>query len=231
MTSSPETAPIPLRLADRIFLAAHAGDQRLSPTVDPSLVALGCAGGLLAELILDEEITVTPTVRASGPGRCPDYLSWVVLREIRQEQGLDLRTWLEYLAQTATEKVRARLTIIDVLREVSVSTGWRSGPATAWRVTEDGPPPVAEQLGELFTGTESVAGTGMITGPDVLREIVFALLARETGAVRQLRLSRQAARQGEHRMESWEPRIPGPLRAVVNEVAAAREQSAMTPRY
>ena len=231
MTDSPQTARIPLRLADRIFLAAHAGDQRLSPSVDPSLLALGCAGGLLAELILDEEITVKPTVRASGPGRCPDYLSWVVLREIREEQGHDLRTWLEYLAQTATEKVRARLTITDVLREVSVSAGWRSGPATAWRLAGDGPRPAADDLGELFTGPESAAGTGMITAPEVLREIVFALLARETGVVRQLRLSRQVGRQGEHRMEAWEPRIPGPLRTVVNELSAAREQSAMTPRY
>ncbi|CAM02773.1 Golgi phosphoprotein 3 GPP34 [Saccharopolyspora erythraea NRRL 2338] len=231
MNDTPESTGIPLRLADRIFLAAHTGEQRLASRVDPGLLALGCAGGLLGELILDEEITVTPTVRASGLGRCPDYLSWVVLREIREEGGHELRTWLEYLAQSAAQKVRARLTITDVLHEVPVSAGWRGSPASAWRLAAPGPQAPAEDLERLFTEPDPANGrNGMITAPEALVEITFALLARETGVVRQL-LPRQVARQGEHRMESWEPRIPGPLRTVVNEVAAAREQSAMTPRY
>ncbi|GAA0536178.1 hypothetical protein GCM10011581_24140 [Saccharopolyspora subtropica] len=230
MTDSGGDARLPLRVADRFFLAAHTGEQRLSARVDAALVALGCAGGLLAELILEEEIAVTPSVRPSGRGRCPDFLSWVVLREIRQEPGHDLRTWLEYLGQTATEKVRARLTITDVLREVPVSGGWRGGSAAAWRCADTAVRPAEDELELLFTSAETTSGSGMITVTDRLAEITFALLVRETGVLRQVRLPKHVARQGEYRMESWEPRIPGPLRTLINEVAAAHGQSAITPR-
>ncbi|MCI2418277.1 GPP34 family phosphoprotein [Saccharopolyspora sp. K220] len=229
--SGQEAARIPLRVADLFFLAAHTGEQRLSSRVDSALVALGCAGGLLAELILEEEITVTPSVRPAGKGRCPDFLSWVILREIRLETGHDLRTWLEYLGQTAAEKVRARLTITDVLQEVPVSAGWRGGTAAAWRFAESTASAPEADLETLFTSADTATGSGMITVPARLAEITFALLARETGVLRQLRLPKHVARQGEYRMESWEPRIPGPLRTLVSEVAAARGQSAITPRH
>lgn len=229
--SGQESARIPLRVADRFFLAAHTGDQRLSTRVNGELVALGCAGALLAELVLEEEIAVTPSVRPSGKGRCPDFLSWTILREIRQEPGHDVRTWLEYLGQTATEKVRARLTIIDVLREVRVSVGWRGGTATAWRfASPDASTPEAD-LEVLFTNAQTTTGSDMITSRSRLAEITFALLARETGVLRQVRLPKHIARQGDYRMESWEPRIPAPLRTLVNEVSAARGRSAITPRH
>ncbi|MBB5157936.1 GPP34 family phosphoprotein [Saccharopolyspora phatthalungensis] len=229
--SGQEPARLPLRVADRFFLAAHTGENRLSARIDGALVALGCAGALLAELILEEEIAVTPSVRPSGKGRCPDFLSWVILREIRQEPGHDLRTWLEYLGLTATEKVRARLTMTDVLREVPVSAGWRGGTAAAWRFAETGASKAEEELEVLFTSSETTAGSDVITIPARLAEITLALLVRETGLLRQVRLPKHIARQGDYRMESWEPRIPGPLRTLINEVAAARGQSAITPRH
>ncbi|MGP4017036.1 GPP34 family phosphoprotein [Saccharopolyspora sp. 5N708] len=229
--SGQEPARIPLRVADRFFLTAHTGEQRLATRVDSALVALGCAGGLLAELILEEEIAVTPSVRPAGKGRCPDFLSWAILREIRLESGHDLRTWLEFLGQTATEKVRARLTITDVLREVPVSAGWRGGTAAAWRFADTAVSNSEANLEVLFTNAETATGSGMISDPARLVEITFALLARETGVLRQVRLPKHVARQGEYRMESWEPRIPGPLRTLVSEVAAARGQSAITPRH
>ncbi|PKW17548.1 GPP34 family phosphoprotein [Saccharopolyspora spinosa] len=229
--SGQEPTRIPLRVADRFFLAAHTGEQRLSARVDGALVALGCAGALLAELILEEEIAVTPSVRPSGKGRCPDFLSWTILREVRQESGHDMRTWLEYLGQTATEKVRARLTIIDVLREVPVSGGWRGGTAAAWQFAEDGASKPEADLEVLFTSVETAGGSGMITIPSRIADISLALLLRETGVLRQIRLPKHIARQGEYRMESWEPRIPGALRSLINEVSAARGQVAITPRH
>ncbi|MDA3645563.1 GPP34 family phosphoprotein [Saccharopolyspora indica] len=222
---------IPLRVADRFFLAAHTGGQRITPRVDSALVSLGCAAGLLAELILEEEIAVTPSVRPSGRGRCPDFLSWAVLREIREEPGHDLRTWLDYLGQTATEKVRARLVIIDVLREVPVSAGWRGGAASAWRFSDLGVASPESVLELLFTSAETATGNGMITVPERIAEITFALLARETGVIRNVRLAKNVARQGDFRMKSWQKRIPGPLRNLIAEVAAARGQSAITPRH
>ncbi|MCX2730309.1 GPP34 family phosphoprotein [Saccharopolyspora sp. NFXS83] len=225
------TGRIPLRLADRYFLAAHAGAERLTARVDPALVALGCAGGLLAELLLEDEIGVEPTVRPAGKGMPPDFLSWSVLREIRNEPDHAVRTWIRYLARTATEKVRARLTITDVVREVPVSGRWRGGSAVAWRTGAlDHRTPV-EDLVDLFAHAESAATrSGMITVPEAKAEVALALLATGTGVTGRLGLSRPVLRQAERRSEHWLQRLPGGLRTVVAEVAAAREQWAMTPR-
>lgn len=222
---------LPLRIADRFFLIAHGGEGRISPRIDLDLLALGCAGGLLAELIVEEEIALTPDVRPSGNGRCPDFLSWTVLREVRRDSGHDLRTWLEYLAQNAVEKVRSRLVLVDVLREVPVSGGLRGGSAAAWRVDDVQHGDATAVLEELFTGTETATGNGVITVPERLAEITFALLARETGVLRHTRFSKQVLRQGEFRMESWESLLPGTLRNLIYEIAAARGKSAITPRH
>ncbi|WP_243795347.1 GPP34 family phosphoprotein [Saccharopolyspora gloriosae] len=225
------TGRIPLRLADRYFLAAHSGADRLTARVDPVLVSLGCAGGLLVELLLEEEISVAPTVRPAGKGMPPDFLSWSVLREVRNEPDHEVRTWIRHLARTATEKVRARLTITDVLREVPVSGGWRGGPAVAWRAGSLDHRTPAEELTDLFTHAESAATrSGMITVPDAKAEVTLALLTTGTGVTGRLGLPRPVLRQAERRCEQWLPRLPGGLRTVVAEVSAAREQWAMTPR-
>ncbi|WP_406691092.1 GPP34 family phosphoprotein [Saccharopolyspora sp. ID03-671] len=226
----PDGTRLPLRIADRFFLAAHSGENRISPRIDADLLALGCSGGLLAELIVEEEIALTPDVRPSGNGRCPDFLSWTVLREIRREAGHDLRTWLEYLAQTSVEKVRSRLVLVDVLREVPISGGLRGGAAAAWRLADTRRGTTAE-LEELFTGTDTATGNGVITVPERLTEITFALLTRETGVLRHLRFSKNALRQGEFRMNSWESLLPGTLRSLLHEIGAARGASAITPRH
>ncbi|MEB3369931.1 GPP34 family phosphoprotein [Saccharopolyspora mangrovi] len=220
---------LPLRIADRFFLAAHSGENRISPRIDPERLALGCAGGLLAELIVEEEIAVTPDVRPSGNGRCPDFLSWTVLREIRREAGHDLRTWLEHLSRTAVEKVRCRLVLVDVLREVPISGGLRGGSAAAWRVADSQCGRTTAALEELFTGTDTTTGNGVITVPERLTEVTFALLVRETGALRPMRFAKQAQRQGEFRMNSWESLLPGTLRTLIHEIAGARGSSAITP--
>ena len=222
---------IPLRLADRYFLAAHTGSERLAPRVDPWLVALGCAGGLLAELLLEGEIDAEPAVRPAGAGMPPDFLSWSVLREVRAEPEHEVRTWIRYLAATSAQKVRARLTIIDVLCEVPVTTGWRAAPAVAWRASPLDQRSPADELADLFAREESAAvRSGMITVPDAQAEIALALLATGTGVAGRLGLSRPVLRQASRRAEQWLPRLPSGLRAVVTEVAAAREQWAMTPR-
>ncbi|WP_245775889.1 GPP34 family phosphoprotein [Saccharopolyspora flava] len=222
---------LPLRVADRFFLAAHSGENRISPRIDTDLLALGCAGGLLAELIVEEEIALTPDVRPSGNGRCPDFLSWTVLREVRREAGHDLRTWLEHLAQTSVEKVRSRLVLVDVLREVPISGGLRGGAAAAWRLADARRETPTAELEQLFTGTDAATGNGVITVPERLTEITFALLARETGVLRHLRFSKNALRQGEFRMDSWESLLPGTLRSLLHEIGAARGASAITPRH
>ncbi|WP_233575939.1 GPP34 family phosphoprotein [Saccharopolyspora rhizosphaerae] len=219
--AEPGSTRLPLRVADRFFLAAHAGEARLSPRIGSDLLALGCAGGLLAELIVEQEIAVTPDVRPSGNGRCPDFLSWTVLREIRREAGHELRTWLARLAGTAVEKVRCRLVLVDVLREVPVSGGLRGGSAAAWRVADTQCGNATAALEELFTAADSASGSGIITVPERLAEITSALLVRETGVLRHLALSKQAQRQGEFRLSSWESLLPGALRSLVAEIATA----------
>lgn len=217
---------IPLRLADRYFLAAHTGTDRLVPRVDPALVALGCAGGLLAELLLEDEIGVDPAVHPRGPGMPPDFLAWSVLREVRAAPDHDVRTWVRHLAPGAAQKVRARLTIIDVLREVPPG---RFRGAGCRRVP--GPDRPADDVRELFRRAETTApGTGMITVPAVQAEVCLAVLAAATGVAARLGLPRAEARPAAGRAEQWRDRLPAGLRAVVGEVAAAQAQCALTPR-
>ncbi|MFC7340484.1 GPP34 family phosphoprotein [Saccharopolyspora griseoalba] len=215
----PAGGRLPSRLADRFFLAAHTGDDRLAPGILDERLAMGCAAALLGELVLDDEIALAPVVRPSGPGRCPDFLAWTILREVRHGAERDLRGWFELLGNDAGHKVRARLVLVDALREVRPSGGRRGGPLTAWRTVNNQVGSTAEVLERLFTDDDNAARNGMISPSQRLADIVLALLVRETGVLRQIELSKRAAGQGEARMEAWRSRFPPALRALVDELS------------
>lgn len=132
---------LPLRLDDRFFLSAHVGDDRLEQRTVGERLVLGCAAALLAELILDDEIAVNPTAHPGGPGRSPDFL-----REMRQGGGRDLRGRIEHAGVTAVRKVRSRLVLIDVLREVRVPGVLRGCSGTAGQAVDDQVGSTAEVL-------------------------------------------------------------------------------------
>ncbi len=100
----------PLLLADDFFLTAHH-DVTGKPRTAGRAIGLGLAGALLAELMLAGRITTEAGLVVVTSRQPPqDALAHTVLDQLSGErQRHNLRTWLAYLAQTATERVGARL--------------------------------------------------------------------------------------------------------------------------
>ena len=92
------------------FLTAH-DDVTGKPRTAGRAIGLGLAGALLAELLLVERITMQDGLVVVVNRRPPnDALAHTVLDQLSSErQRHNLRTWLSYLAQTATERVGTRL--------------------------------------------------------------------------------------------------------------------------
>jgi hypothetical protein len=97
------------RIADDLWLIAHhevSGRAHLQPRA----LGLGLAGGLLAELLLDDAITITASMITAGPARPGDQLTAQVAARIAAEgQVYPVRDWLAFLGRTAASEVAARL--------------------------------------------------------------------------------------------------------------------------
>lgn len=99
-----------LFLADDMFLVAldeWIGRHRIAP----GPLSLGIAGGMLAELLLDNAITLVngkprPTDAPPSSG-----VTHMIRDRIAAEPHHDVRTWLLYIAKTATDDVAERLTL------------------------------------------------------------------------------------------------------------------------
>lgn len=106
-------------LADQFFLIAHE-DRTGKSRLHPRATGLGLAAALLGELVMmgrlravDGELFV---VNPEPPG---DALAHDVLDLlIAQRHHRELRTWMAYLAQDATDRVGARLIRAGVLEPV-----------------------------------------------------------------------------------------------------------------
>lgn len=98
------------RVADELYLIAHH-EQTGRAHLAPRAVGLGLAGGLLAELVLADAITIEAgTVTAAWPGQADDELTAAVAGQITTETPLrPVADWLAFLARTATGNVAARL--------------------------------------------------------------------------------------------------------------------------
>lgn len=99
-----------LLLADEFFLTAH-DEETGKPRQHPRVVSFGLAAGLLAELMLVGRITThqgaVVVIKREPPS---DALAHTVLDHlIAERQPHPPRTWLTYLAQSAVERVAARL--------------------------------------------------------------------------------------------------------------------------
>src|SRR5262249_52366927 len=100
-----------LLLADELYLAAH-DDVSGKPRQAPRAIGLALGAALLGELMLYGRITLgerTVVVVANHqPPR--DALAHTILDSLLGErQPHPVRTWITYLAQSATERVAARL--------------------------------------------------------------------------------------------------------------------------
>ena len=111
------------RIADELWLIAHhevSGRAHLQPRA----LGLGLAGGLLAELLLDDAITITACTVTAGPARPGDQLTAQVAARIGAEgPGYPVRDWLAFLGRTGSDDVAARLAASGYLAPAPAGPG------------------------------------------------------------------------------------------------------------
>src|SRR5437867_2047207 len=134
--------PLPVRIADQLFLAAHDHDTgHLQARLHRAGMSLGLGGALLAELVLDRRIDVREG-RIVLVSRAPmdDILCQTILGDVITELHLarqphTVRTWLVYLSHSSVTQVRNRLTFNGVLREVP-GRRWWGGAANKYQAID-----------------------------------------------------------------------------------------------
>ncbi|WP_412542678.1 GPP34 family phosphoprotein [Longispora sp. K20-0274] len=114
-------------LADEFFLIAHDdtdGRRRLHGRATD----LGLAGALLGELVLFQCLAIENGIVTVIDRQPPaDPLAAVVLGDmLGSPQHRDIRTWLAYLSQTASENVAHRLVELAFLRREESRILWRT---------------------------------------------------------------------------------------------------------
>ena len=196
-------------IADEFFLIAH-NDSRGKAKLHPSATGLGLAGALLGELVLFGQITVSNGLLTVVDRRPPaDALSHTVLDQlIGESQHQAVRTWLSFLAQSATTSVGERLARAGVLRRqesrrllrTSVSYVPIDLNAVAWPSTRlqallerADPPSVAD--GALL---------GLVAAAGLTREVLWS-----------------AGPRAHHRLGALIQSLPAPLKELVAHTEAA----------
>ncbi|UAC02442.1 GPP34 family phosphoprotein [Dactylosporangium vinaceum] len=205
-------------LADDFFLIAHDdrdGRSRLSPRA----VDLGLAGAMLGELVLEQRITIEGARLRVLSGEPPaDPLAHTNLATmIAEVQHREVRTWLQFLGQTAVEQVGARLARVGLVEQTQVRRLLRS--TTRWLpVDVNLPTGRVVRLRRLITGFE----------PMRVADATLAGIAEATG------LSGHVLWDGEpgagRRIQHTVGALPPPLRDLVLQVEAAVGDAVLSQR-
>ncbi len=121
--------PASLWLADEFFLIAHR-DYDGRPRLNSSALALGLAGALLVELALHRKLRINPQqlelVVANSDTPPPDATAHAVLDQLAAEPEIrEISTWLQFLAQTAAQRVAERLVRAGLVRPQQSGPPWR----------------------------------------------------------------------------------------------------------
>lgn len=196
-------------IADEFFLIAH-NDSRGKARLHPSATGLGLAGALLGELVLSGQITVSGGLVTVVDRRPPaDALAHTVLDQlIGESQHQSVRTWLSFLAQSATTSVGERLARAGVLRRqesrrllrtsvsyVPIDLNVAAWPATRLRALLDRPDPPQVPDAALL---------GLVSAAGLTREVLWS-----------------AGPRAHHRLAVLIPALPAPLRELVAHTEAA----------
>jgi hypothetical protein len=115
-------------VADDLYLMAHH-EVSGKPLIHPRALGIGLAGGLLAELMLTDSISLRPGGTV-GPGRIPlaDGLARQVLGLLAGEsEPRPVREWLLFIGRSAAVDVAGRLGQSGYLARSSGRLGWRAG--------------------------------------------------------------------------------------------------------
>ncbi|MEU7998242.1 GPP34 family phosphoprotein [Micromonospora sp. NPDC049060] len=198
-----------LHIADEFFLITH-NDSRGKAKLNPTATGLGLAAGLLGELVLRGHATVSAGLVTVLDRRPPaDALAHTVLDQLVGEtQQHPVRTWLSFLAQTATTSVGERLVRAGVLRRqetrrllrttvsyLPIDLNAVAWPATRLRALLDRPEPPSVPDGTLL---------GLVVAAGLSREVLWS-----------------AGPRAHHRLGVLIPALPPPLRELVAHTEAA----------
>jgi hypothetical protein len=121
--------PAALWLADEFYLIAHR-DYDGRPRLNSSALSLGLAGALLVELALHRKLRINPQqlelIVANPDTPPPDATAHAVMDQLAAEPDImSIATWLQFLSQTAPERVAERLVRAGLVRSQTTGPPWR----------------------------------------------------------------------------------------------------------
>jgi hypothetical protein len=208
---------VPISLADEFYLIAHT-DTTGAARLHPRAAGYGLASALLAELYLQERLTIDDSVVIVTSSAAPqDLLSHTVLEHLLGEaQRHPVRDWLAFLGRTAADDVARRLTraglleLVETRRLFGVTRSYipLAINEAAWPKARISARLMALQPMEL--SDQVLAGLCYATG------LVKAMVWKDTAQASRLYLARVVAE------------LPGPLRTLISETEIAVSKSAAT---
>jgi hypothetical protein len=205
-------------LADDFFLIAHDdrdGRSRLSP----KSVELGLAGALIGELVLEQRILVEgPRLRLISREPPSDALAHTTLATMLAEpQHREVRTWLAYLGQTATDSIGQRLVRAGIVEQQQVRKLLRT---TVRYVASDINLPAGRvvRLRRLLTSGE----------PMRVADTTLGGLAEATGLTGHILWDSDAT--SVRRLHAMVAALPPPLRDLIVQVEAAVGDAVLSQR-
>jgi hypothetical protein len=198
-----------LLIADEFFLIAH-GDSRGRARLNPTATGLGLAAALLGELVLTGQITVSAgRVSVLDDNAPADALAGSVLAHLLgQREHQLLRTWLLFLADTASDAVGERLSRSGVVR--------RQETRRLLRTTVDY---VATDVNALAWPATRLLALLDRPHPPTVADALLCGLVSATGLTRDVLWP--ASPRAQHRFGVLLPALPMPLRELVAHTEAA----------
>jgi Golgi phosphoprotein 3 GPP34 len=202
-----------LRLADEFFLLAHDQEgTRMRPRLLPTVLGLGTASALVAELMLaglvgelDGYLMAARRVRsARAPDGEPHEVMTRVVELIGSGSRQSVQQWLGELRHFAAEGVRDRLLDSGVLTEARVRRWWGGSGVDVQAVDQNLALAPEVRLYSLFGDHHG--------RPEAdLRMAVLAGLADATGLIGKIRLWDTSAAAARNRAASVRADLPEPL--------------------